>query len=70
MINVEPTAQIIDSTANELRLSADKLNKISSLMRERNDLSYASEALSEILNTLQNARLDLLITRPIRALSK
>jgi len=70
MIDVEPTAQVIDQAAVRMRQAADSLNQVSAHMRERNDLSYASEALSEILSTLQNSRLDLLITRPIRALSK
>ena len=36
-------------------------------MRDKNDIAYAAEALSEMLNVLQNARLDLLVVRPIRA---
>jgi hypothetical protein len=38
------------------------------MMREKHDLTYAAEALSEILNAVQTARIDLLVTRPIRAL--
>jgi hypothetical protein len=70
MIDVEPTANIIDAAAVNLRIAAKNLDSIAARMRERNDLSYASEATSELLNVLQNARMDLLVTRPIRALEK
>jgi hypothetical protein len=68
MVNVEPTAQTIDKAAEEFRQAAKTLDIIASLMRERHDLTYSSEALMTMLNTLQNSRIDLLITRPIRAL--
>jgi hypothetical protein len=69
MINVEPTAQTIDQAAERFRQAADELNRISTKMRDRNDLTYSSEALMAIINAMQNARIDLLVTRPIRALS-
>ena len=69
MIDVEPTAQVIDTAAERFRQTADELNRLASRMRERNDLTYSSEAMMAILNVLQNCRLDLLVTRPIRALS-
>jgi len=70
IIDVEPTAQIIDVASMRLRQSADNLNRIANHMRSKNDLTYAAEALSEVLDALQNSRLDLLITRPIRELQK
>lgn len=69
MIDVEPTAQTIDAAAERFRQAADELNRLAGRMRERNDLTYSSEALMAILNAMQNARIDLLVTRPIRALS-
>ena len=66
-MDVEPTAETIDAAANRFRQTAESLDRIAARMREKNDISYAAEALSEMLNTLQNARLDLLVTRPIRA---
>ena len=69
MIDVEPTAQIIDQAAEQLIKAAEELIRVSSRMRDTKDLSYASEALMVIMNSAQNARVDLLITRPIRALS-
>jgi len=68
MIDVEPTADTIDKAAIRFRETAESLVRIAAKMRERGDISYASEALSEMLNALQSSRIDLLVTRPIRAL--
>lgn len=68
--DVEPTAQVIDAAANRLRQSADDLDRIAARMREQKDLTYAAEATSCLLNALQNCRMDLLVTRPIRAIDR
>jgi hypothetical protein len=67
MIDVDPTAAAIDVAANNFRYVADRLESIATKMRERNDITYASEAVSEIVNAISNSRIDLLVTRPIRA---
>ena len=69
MIDVEPTAKVIDTAAERFRNAADALNQLASMMREKNDLTYAAEAMTTIMNAVQNCRMDLLVTRPIRALS-
>lgn len=66
-MDIEPTAETIDAAAKRFRETADSLDRIAARMREKSDLTYAAEALSEMLNALQNARLDLLVTRPISA---
>lgn len=66
-MDVEPTAETIDAAAKMFRQTADALDRIAEKMRDRKDLSYAAEAVSEMLYTLQNSRIDLLVTRPIRA---
>jgi len=68
MIDVEPTAQVIDAAADRMCQAAEKLVRIAKNMRDRNDLNYAAEAVSEILNAVQNCDIDLLAVRPIRAL--
>ena len=68
MIDVEPTAKTICSASERIRECADHLDGIAKNMREKNDLTYAAEAVTEIVNTFSNLRLDLLVTRPIRAL--
>ena len=67
-MDVEPTAEVIDKAATRFRETAAALDRIASRMRERVDLTYATEALSEIINAIQTSRVDLLVTRPIRAL--
>ena len=67
-INVEPTAEVIDSMADRLELEAESLQRISKNMRERNDLSYAAEAVGLVANLMAQLRLDLLVTRPVREL--
>lgn len=69
-LNVEGTAEIIDGAAKVLRDRADALDRVARLMREKNDLSYAAEALSEIVNAPMACRLDLLVLRSHRALQK
>jgi uncharacterized Fe-S cluster-containing radical SAM superfamily enzyme len=66
-MDVEPTAETIDAAAKRFRQTADALDRIAKRMRSGKDLSYAAEAVSEMLNALQNSRIDLLVTRPIRA---
>lgn len=66
-VDVEPTAETIDAAAKRFRQTADALDRIAKRMRAGKNLSYAAEAVSEMLNALQNSRIDLLVTRPIRA---
>lgn len=65
-INVEPTAEIIDLMAMRAEDSAKELRRTAKSMRERNDLTYAAEAISTATNLMNLLRLDLLVTRPIR----
>lgn len=70
MIDVESTAQAIDDMSRRLEHTAGALRRTAELMRLRKDLNYAAEAITEFTNLVQNARLDLLVIRPIRELSK
>lgn len=70
MMNVEPTAEVIDDMAQAALYRANELQQIAKKMRERNDISYASEAISTARNLLGDMRLDLLITRPLREVEK
>ena len=69
-INVEPTAEVIDSMAKQLRDNADELDRIARQMRDSGDITYATEAMNNIQNIGNNLRTDLLITRPIREYEK
>lgn len=68
--NVEMTAQAIEKMALELIYRSQRLQSLAVSMREKNDLTYASEVVSEITGMLPNLRLDLMITRPLRETMK
>lgn len=65
-INVMPTAEAIREMANTLLRYSQEMEAIAIKMVERNDITYASQAASAISNCMQNLRLDLIVTRPIR----
>lgn len=65
-MNVEPTAEIIENIARTLRERANEFERLAGKMREKNDLTYAAEAMSEISNLIPSLRIDLLVTRPLR----
>lgn len=65
--NPEPTAEIIDAMASRLQDSAKQLERLANLMRETKDLDLAGDAANVIANLMPNLRLDLLVTRPLRA---
>jgi len=54
-------AETLEHYATELRRNAEQLLK-------RKDFHYASEALQTLQNCFGNVRLDLVLTRPLRAL--
>ena len=68
--NVELTAQAIDLMVKELTYRAQRLESIADSMRSKEDLTYASEVVSEVTSMLANLRLDLLVTRPLRETMK
>lgn len=65
-INVEPTAQAIDNMANVALGLSQRLTQITASMREKKDVTYASEALQEVSGAMGGFRLDLMVTRPVR----
>ena len=67
-VNVEPTAEIIDTMVDRLKHAAIEMRRVANRMRESADLAYASEAIVIVTNLPTQLRLDLLVTRPIREL--
>lgn len=65
-MNIEPTAEVIDQMAEEMRNYADQLDNLARRMRAANDITYAAEAIGIATNAMNNLRLDLLVTRPLR----
>lgn len=66
-INVEPTAEIIDNAAATLEHAAQALRARAAKMRSDGDITHTAEAVNTIANIWNNLRLDLLVTRPLRA---
>ncbi len=56
------TAVIFERAAQELRSSAESFNKT-------DNLDYISEAANVVRNSIGNVRLDLFVTRAVRALT-
>jgi hypothetical protein len=69
-IDVELTAQVIDTMSERAQYLMRELDSIADKMRQTKDLSYASEAQNAVISFIVNARLDLLVTRPIRELMR
>ncbi|MFK4131936.1 hypothetical protein ACI2KR_06530 [Pseudomonas luteola] len=67
-IDVEPTAEIIDSMAKVFEERANELRRIAESMRSKGELNYASDALQVVQNTIGHLRMDLLVARPLRTL--
>ncbi|MCL4723300.1 MAG: hypothetical protein KJZ90_03415 [Rhodocyclaceae bacterium] len=67
--DVEPTAKVIDDLAEDLRRRAIELDRTAADLRKTGDFDYASIVLQTAISA-QNMRLDLLVTRPLRALGK
>ena len=65
-MNLKPIAEVMKNMAEQLRRAADELDRTNNTMMERQDITYAGEAMQVIKNCFFNLRLDLLITRPIR----
>jgi hypothetical protein len=69
-VNVEPTAEVIDTMAKNLVRAAKHMEGFAADMRAKKDLTYAAEAINAVSNLISQLRLDLLVTRPIRELDK
>ena len=67
-IDVIPTAEAIEAAAVDLRKTADSLERIAQKMRDTGDISYAGEATSILAAVPIQCRIDLFVTRPLRAL--
>lgn len=68
-INSAPTADVIDAMASRLRDSAHELDRLAARLRETSDIEIAGDAANAITNLFSNLRLDLLVTRPIKAVT-
>lgn len=65
-VEAESTAAVIADMVDTMKRYTRELERIGQKMINTNDVSLASEALNAVTNCMQNLRLDLLVTRPIR----
>lgn len=70
VIDVKPTVEKIRAMAKVMRQSADEVDRLGDRMLETGDLTYASEVVNAFLSMSVNARLDLMVTRPLRELMR
>lgn len=69
-VDVGPTAEVIEKIAERLADYSRDLARLAKKMRENNDLTFASEAVQIITNSMNAFRLDLLVTRPLREMER
>lgn len=69
-MDINQLAETVDSMAQRLKDAAKELEKVATQMRESEDPTLASEAMCVISNVVPNLRLDLLVTRSLRAAGK
>ena len=69
-MNVKPTAEAIEAMAVNAEYAATRFRRIAQSMIEKDDITYAAEAVSEASNLMSLFRLDLLVTRPLQEIGK
>lgn len=66
-MDTKGTVDLIKDMAKTLRSYADSFENTAARMEKTGDLTYAGEIAGGVANLIQNLRLDLIVTRPIRA---
>jgi len=65
-METKDTIAAIKTMTKTMREYADSFDRLAKRMEESGDLSYAGEVAGGVANLIQNLRLDLLVTRPLR----
>lgn len=68
--NVAPTVEKIREMAETMRKYAGEVDRHADSMERTGDLAYASEVINSFVALTMNARLDLMVTRPLRETTK
>jgi hypothetical protein len=69
-VSVTNTAVLLDEMASKMRSAADEMESLAKRMKTENDITLAAEGANVISNLFPNLRLDLLVSRPIRAMER
>jgi hypothetical protein len=67
-MDTKPTEETMREMADRMRYYADEVDRCADKLEKSGDFHYAAEAISCITNMMTNIRIDLLVTRPIRAM--
>ncbi len=65
-METKDTVAAIKIMTKTMREYTDSFDRLAKRMEESGDLSYAGEVAEGVANLVQNLRLDLLVTRPLR----
>lgn len=68
--DVKPTVEKIKQMAETIRKYADEIENHGNVMLRTGDLTYAAEVVSAFTAMMINARLDLMVVRPLRETMK
>lgn len=69
MMNVDTssTVEAVEAMARRLREGAMELEALAAKLKSAQDVELAAEAVAVVVNLVPNLRLDLLVTRPLKA---
>ena len=62
--------QLVRESAKTMHRYADDMDRCADKMEERDDLEYLGEAMLCVTNMLNNLRLDLFVSRPVREIAE
>lgn len=69
MMNVDAssTVEAVEAMARRLREGAMELEALAAKLKSAQDVELVAEAVAVVVNLVPNLRLDLLVTRPLKA---
>lgn len=66
-IDASSTVEAVEAMARRLREGAMELEALAAKLKSAQDVELAAEAVAVVVNLVPNLRLDLLVTRPLKA---
>lgn len=66
-VDASGTVEAVEAMARRLREGAMELEALAAKMKSAQDVELAAEAVSVVVNLVPNLRIDLLVTRPLKA---
>lgn len=66
-VDASSTVEAVEAMARRLREGAMELEALAAKLKSAQDVELAAEAVAVVVNLVPNLRLDLLVTRPLKA---